>query len=30
MIEAHGVCGQVKNGKPRIGPDVQVKICIAC
>lgn len=30
MIESHGVCGQVKDGKTRIGHNVQVKICIAC
>lgn len=29
VIESHGVCGQVKDGKTRIGHNVQVKICIA-
>lgn len=28
-MESHGVCGQVKDGKTRIGPNVEVKICIA-
>lgn len=30
MIKSHGERGQVKDGKTRIGPNVQMKICIAC